>query len=169
VNYLLLFIIGLGTGLSGAMIPGPLFLYTFSQSLKKDMTVGLRIAFGHILIEALFVIFIFVGFRNFLSSEAFMRVATNGKEAIKCIEKKVPNIVLLDINMPVMDGIETLKHIRENYGDLPVIMITAEIERLPALQELGISGFFPKEGTLEQLEALLEPVIRMHAKMKRPS
>lgn len=98
-----------------------------------------------------------------------VRVALNGKEAIKCIEKKVPSIVLLDINMPVMDGIEALKHIRENYGDLPVIMITAEIERLPALQELGISGFFPKEGTLEQLEALLEPVIRMHAKMKPPS
>jgi len=95
-----------------------------------------------------------------------VRVAENGEMAIKCIEKKIPNIVLLDINMPVLNGIETLKHIREHYGDLPVIMITAEIERLPVLQEMGISGFFPKEGTLEQLEQLLEPVIRIHAKMK---
>jgi len=76
VDYPLLFLIGLGTGLSGAMIPGPLFLYTFSQSLKKDTAVGLRIAFGHILIEALFVVLIFIGFRNFLSSEVFMRVVT---------------------------------------------------------------------------------------------
>jgi len=98
-----------------------------------------------------------------------VRVAINGQEAIKCIEQKIPNIVLLDINMPVLNGIETLKHIRENYGDLPVIMITAEIERLPVLQEMGISGFFPKEGTLEQLEQLLEPVIRIHAKMRPPS
>jgi len=95
-----------------------------------------------------------------------VRVAENGEMAIKSIEKKIPNIVLLDINMPVLNGIETLKHIREHYGDLPVIMITAEIERLPILQEMGISGFFPKEGTLEQLEQLLEPVIRIHAKMK---
>ena len=74
-------------------------------------------------------------------------------------------MVICDINMPVMNGIETLKHIRENYGDLPVIMITAQIERLPEIQDMGISGFFPKEGTLEQLEQLLEPIIRMHAKM----
>jgi len=94
-----------------------------------------------------------------------VRTASNGKEAIKLIEKELPSIVLLDINMPEMNGIDTLKHIRENYGDLPVIMITAETERLPILQEMGISGFFPKEGTLEQLEQLLEPLIRIHVKM----
>jgi len=69
----MLFIIGVGTGLSGAMIPGPLFLFTCSQSLKKDSAVGLRIAFGHILIEIVFVALIFIGFRSFLASEAFMR------------------------------------------------------------------------------------------------
>jgi hypothetical protein len=45
-------------------------------------------------------------------------------------------------------------------------MITAELEQLSALQDLGISGFFPKGGTLTQLEQLLEPVLRLHAKMK---
>ena len=73
MSLLLLFIIGLGTGLSGAMIPGPLFFFTCSQSLKKDSAVGLRIALGHILIEIVFVALIFIGFRNFLSSETFMR------------------------------------------------------------------------------------------------
>jgi len=76
VGLILLFIIGVGTGLSGAMIPGPLFLYTFSRSLKKDMAVGLRIALGHILIEAVFVALIFVGFKNFLVSESFMRIVS---------------------------------------------------------------------------------------------
>jgi len=79
VSLIILFFIGLGTGLSGAMIPGPLFLYTFSQSLKKDMAVGLRIALGHILIEAMFVALIFFGFKKYLSSEVFMQtVATIG-------------------------------------------------------------------------------------------
>jgi len=99
------------------------------------------------------------------SKKYVVRTASNGQEAIKLIKEEIPNIVLLDINMPVMNGIETLKHIRENYGDLPVIMITAQIERLSTIQDMGISGFFPKEGTLEQLEQLLEPVIRIHAKM----
>jgi len=96
------------------------------------------------------------------------RTAQNGKIALDLIEEAVPDIILLDINMPVMNGIDALKHIREKHPDLPVIMITAEIERLPTLQEIGISGFFPKEGTLEHLEQLLEPIIRLHAKM-RPS
>jgi len=76
VSLILLFLIGLGTGLSGAMIPGPLFLFTCSQSLKKDMAVGLRIALGHILIEIVFVVLIFIGFRNYLASEIFMRIAS---------------------------------------------------------------------------------------------
>ncbi len=73
MSFILLFIIGLGTGLSGAMIPGPLFLFTVSESVKKDAAVGLRIAIGHILIEAIFVAFIFLGFKNALTSEVFMR------------------------------------------------------------------------------------------------
>jgi len=102
-----------------------------------------------------------------LESKSYtVRTASNGEEALKLIKEEIPHIVLLDINMPVMDGIETLKHIRENYDNLPVIMITAEIERLPILQEMGIAGFFPKEGTLKHLEELLDPIIRIHAKMK---
>ncbi|MCK4881686.1 MAG: response regulator [Candidatus Omnitrophica bacterium] len=95
-----------------------------------------------------------------------VQTALNGKDALKLVGEKVPDIVLLDINMPIMNGIDTLKNIRENNQTLPVIMITAELEQLPVLQELGISGFFPKEGTLAQLEQLLEPIIRIHAKMK---
>ena len=98
-----------------------------------------------------------------------IRTAGNGKIALDMIAQSVPDIILLDINMPVMNGIDCLRHVRELHPDLPVIMITAEIERLSALQELGISGFFPKEGTLEHLEQLLEPIIRMHAKMKPSS
>ena len=74
MSFLVLFIIGLGTGLSGAMIPGPLFLFTVSESLKKDAAVGLRIAVGHIIIEAIFVVLIFSGFKSLLTSEGFMRL-----------------------------------------------------------------------------------------------
>ena len=95
-----------------------------------------------------------------------VRMALNGEEALNLVEQEIPDIILLDINMPVMDGIDTLKNIRKKHQTLPVIMITAELEKLPVLQNLSISGFFPKVGTLTQLEQLLEPVIRIHAKMK---
>jgi len=76
MELLFLLIIGLGTGLSGTMIPGPLFLFTVSESLKKGPTVGLRIALGHVFIEAAFVALIFLGFKNLLSSQIFMRIVT---------------------------------------------------------------------------------------------
>ncbi len=95
-----------------------------------------------------------------------VRTALNGQDAIKLIEEETPDIMFLDINMPVLNGIETLGKIREKNKTLPVIMITAELEQLPALQEMGISGFFPKGGTFQELEALLDPVIRIHEKMK---
>ena len=95
-----------------------------------------------------------------------VRLAPDGKECIAFIEQALPDIVFLDVNMPVMNGIDTLKHIRQHYDNLPVIMITAESDKLPMLDEMGISGFFPKGGTIEQIEQLLEPLIRIHAKMK---
>lgn len=95
-----------------------------------------------------------------------VRMALEGEQALKLLDEEAPDIVLLDINMPVMDGIETLRNIRKKHKTLPVIMITAELEQLPVLQDMDIAGFFPKGGSLEQLESLLEPVIRIHAKMK---
>ena len=127
--------------------------------------------------EKIFSILLVDDEQDFLDPIAFwleaknyaVRTAPNGEEAIKLIKEKIPHIVFLDINMPVMNGIDTLKYIRQHYANLPVIMITGELERLPIIQELGISGFFPKEGTLEQLEQLLEPIIRIHSKMRSSS
>ena len=44
-----------------------------------------------------------------------VRMASNGEEALKLIEEEVPDIILLDVNMPVMNGVDTLKNIREKH------------------------------------------------------
>jgi len=50
--------------------------------------------------------------------------AANGQEALPVIEKVQPDIVLLDINMPVLDGIQTLVAVRKTYPGLKVLMLT---------------------------------------------
>jgi signal transduction histidine kinase/CheY-like chemotaxis protein/HAMP domain-containing protein len=54
--------------------------------------------------------------------------ATNGQEALEAIGRERPDVLLLDLMMPVMDGFETLQHLREEEGtrDLPVVVITAK-------------------------------------------
>lgn len=67
MDLLILFSVGVTTGLSGAMIPGPLFLYTVSEAFKDGQKAGIKIALGHLILEAGFVAIIIVGFRDLLS------------------------------------------------------------------------------------------------------
>jgi threonine/homoserine/homoserine lactone efflux protein len=71
MNLLLLFGVGLSTGLSGAMVPGPLTLYVVSEAFRRGRAAGLKIAAGHLLIESAFAGLIVFGLRDYLSSPGF--------------------------------------------------------------------------------------------------
>jgi two-component system, chemotaxis family, protein-glutamate methylesterase/glutaminase len=78
-------------------------------------------------------------------------VASNGREALDKVKVDMPDIVLLDLEMPVMGGIETLKHLRKSYPKLPVIIVSALTVRgasstLEALAA-GASDYVPKAGS----------------------
>ena len=51
--------------------------------------------------------------------------AKNGKEAVEMVDKSTYDMVLMDIKMPVMDGLEATKAIKENHPDLPIVALTA--------------------------------------------
>ncbi len=68
MDYLILFGVGLSTGLSGAMIPGPLFMYTVSEAFRQGQWAGIKVTAGHLMLEAAFVSLIIVGLREWLSS-----------------------------------------------------------------------------------------------------
>ncbi len=68
--------------------------------------------------------------------------AANGEEALEQLKQSVPDMVTLDITMPIMDGLETLTHIREEYPDLKVIMISAAGQKNKVIQAL-------KDGALD--------------------
>jgi len=84
------------------------------------------------------------------------------------IGEKTPDIVLLDIRMPVLDGIETLKRIRKNDKTLPVILISAYVNDPKAKDVLsyGVSGIFYKGKNFEEVLPLLESALRTHKKLK---
>ena len=75
-------------------------------------------------------------------------LAKNGKECLEILESKTPDLVLLDIIMPEMDGFQTLKQIRRNskWADLPVIAVTAKAmkEDNEIILKHGFSDYIPK-------------------------
>ena len=72
--------------------------------------------------------------------------ATDGVEALKLIEQDLPDLVLLDIQMPHLDGIETLTHIHEKYPGILVLMLTAHgtIQRAVEATKRGAYDFLEK-------------------------
>lgn len=84
--------------------------------------------------------------------------ATNGAEALELIPHCHPHVVLMDIVMPVMDGLQAIEHIKRLYPDLYVILYTGhEIERFQhRAQSVGADALYAKEQlTLAELKQLV--------------
>lgn len=101
-----------------------------------------------------------------LGSEGFLvQVAENGLEAMKFMEKGKPDLVLLDIVMPYMDGMEVLKRLKENtdWKNIPVILLTNLSEKEKIEEGLGMgatdylikSHFTPTE-VVEKVKSVLK-------------
>lgn len=99
-----------------------------------------------------------------LTSKGFqVTTVTSGADALTLMKQKRPDAVFLDVQMPQMDGIETLRRIRILSKELPVILIMAgrvDENQLAGAKALGISGVFPKTESLDRLAQLLEVALR---------
>ena len=83
--------------------------------------------------------------------------ALSGKEAVEIVKKHNPRIVLLDVNMRGMDGIETLKQIKAINKDVVVIMVTGEKDDdvIKAALAAGANDYITKPLSLEYLEKVV--------------
>jgi len=95
-------------------------------------------------------------------------VANNAEDGIEMTKKEKPALVFLDLKMPIIDGIEAIKRIREFDKDVPIIIISAYLEKLK-LTEAGrykISGIFYKGEDFEKRLNLIKAALRTHKKLK---
>jgi DNA-binding NarL/FixJ family response regulator len=103
------------------------------------------------------------GLRRLLELESDIEVvgeAKDGAEAVDMILSTVPDIVLLDINMPKMDGGQVVKHLKSASLSTKFVAITAydDEEHLAALSAIGINGYILKSSSMPDLISALHSV-----------
>jgi len=90
--------------------------------------------------------------------------ASNGSEALSLARDNTLDLILSDINMPLMDGLEFVKQLRgiESAQQIPVVMITTEAGEAHVVQalSLGASAYIRKPFTPEQIKERVIPLLR---------
>lgn len=87
--------------------------------------------------------------------------ACNGAAALEIYEEKKPDIILSDIHMPILNGIEFVKRVRENNREIPIVMITAHTDKKYLMEavELHMEKYIVKPIDLDDLLEVLEKCI----------
>jgi len=100
---------------------------------------------------------------DILSDTYHVTGAVDGVAALEIMEKETPDFIITDIMMPRMDGVELIKHIKENVRtcDIPIIILSAKSsieDRIQGLQ-LGIDDYIPKPFSSDYLKSRIENLI----------
>jgi CheY-like chemotaxis protein len=99
--------------------------------------------------------------RTLLEMEGYRIVeASNGREAVEVAAAEHPNLVLMDLNLPEMDGLEAVRRIRgiETLCDVPIIAVTAHSPELcyNRARSAGCNGLLTKPLDFDQLDELVQ-------------
>lgn len=88
--------------------------------------------------------------------------ASNGEDCLKLLEKNIPDILLLDINMLGMNGVDVVRTIRKNNIPVKVLILTVhnEVEYLINLVDIGIEGYILKDSSSAELIRAIEAIDR---------
>ncbi len=102
------------------------------------------------------------------NSEFEVKGFDNGKDFFKALEKKIPDLILLDIMLPEDDGLAILNKIRKTaqYSDIPVIMVTAKTSEIDAVKGLdaGADDYITKPFGVMELVSRVKAVLRRTAR-----
>lgn len=90
-----------------------------------------------------------------------VELAAGGQEAIEQVKKQMPDLILMDMKMPGMNGLETLQEIRKINDSVLVIIMTAygELEIVAEAMKLGIKEYVTKPFDINELRLLVKKVL----------
>ena len=88
--------------------------------------------------------------------------ADDGLTALEAVEKHRPDVVLMDLSMPGLDGMEAIRRIKKQHGDVRILVLSMHIGESYVLRALqaGASGYVPKGSTPSELELAVYAVAR---------
>lgn len=120
------------------------------------MSIRVMLADDHILMRQ--------GIRQLLEFDSSIEIVgevSNGEQCIDMLYKIKPNVLLLDINMPVKNGIEVLQEIRNKKLDVRVLILTVhnEIDYLLKAMDFGVNGYILKESDFSELKKAIDTVM----------
>ncbi|MBN9418761.1 MAG: response regulator transcription factor [Candidatus Eremiobacteraeota bacterium] len=103
------------------------------------------------------------GIRMLLTEEGDIDVlaeASNGREALQCLETITPDLLLLDISMPEVNGLEVTQHVREKYPTMPILILTMHEDERYFFQLLraGATGYIVKGAAPNDLVSAVRAV-----------
>ena len=124
----------------------------------KANSIKIALADDHILLRTALANLI-NGFENY---KVIIQAGT-GTELLEEIEKgNVPDVLLLDLNMPLMDGYDTAKTLQERYPEIHILMLTMYDTELALVRllQLGVKGFLKKDIHPTELRYAIESVVK---------
>ena len=120
------------------------------------MSIKVMIADDHALIRE--------GIKQLLEFDGSIKViseAVNGMDCLNKLEDSVPDVLLLDINMPEKSGLEVLDEIKKKKYDIKVLILTVhnEIEYLLKAVDIGVDGYILKDSGSDELKRAIRSVL----------
>jgi DNA-binding NarL/FixJ family response regulator len=87
--------------------------------------------------------------------------ASNGNEVMELLKSRSTDVILMDINMPEKDGIETAEAVRSTYPEIKIIMLTmlTDKDSIERVLKIGVEGYLPKDAGKAELKEAITKVI----------
>ena len=91
-----------------------------------------------------------------------LSIATNGKEALNKLEQEQFDLLITDLNMPVMDGLELVRNLSNQNIEVKTLVLTMrdDTETIEALMQFKIDGYVLKEGDTEEFKNAVEMILK---------
>jgi len=104
------------------------------------------------------------GLRALLSADPAFEIigeAPDGREAVRCVEKLEPDLLLMDLSMPRMSGMDAIREIKKRYPEIKIIALTVHKteEYLLATLQAGADGYVLKDATHDELVLAIKNVM----------